>query len=282
MLNDPKKKRLALGMGLDALLPDGLQGDYFLCPVERIHPSRSQPRKVFNQESIDELAVSIKEKGLIQPIVLRKLSNDEGYELIAGERRWRAAQKAGVTEVPAILRSVEAGEVLELALIENVQREDLNPVDEARAYKLLMDTTSMTQEEIAARVGKSRVAVANSMRLLALPPDALDALRNGEITAGHARAVLAAPDSRRMALIHEIVAKGSSVRDAERMAKRSVGKKAAPKKRDPDLKNLEERLSKAVGSKVSVAQGRKKGSGEITIRYESLDDLDRIIAQIEK
>lgn len=282
MIGDAKKKRSALGMGLDALLPDGLQGDFFLCPVERIHPSRSQPRKVFNQESIDELAASISEKGLIQPVVLRKLENEDGYELIAGERRWRAAQRAGITEIPAILRSAEAGEVLELALIENVQREDLNPVDEARAYKLLMDTTSMTQEEIAGRVGKSRVAVANSMRLLALPTDALEALRDGRITAGHARAVLAAPEARRLDLLRDIVAKGSSVREAERMAKRPVGKKPAPKRKDADLKALEERLSKAVGARVTVAAGRKKGSGEILIRYESLDDLDRIIALIEK
>lgn len=282
MLGDSRKKRSALGIGLDALLPDGLQGDFFLCPVERIHPSRSQPRKAFNQESIDELAASIREKGLIQPIVLRKLENDDGYELIAGERRWRAAQKAGIREVPAILRSAEAGEVLELALIENVQREDLNPVDEARAYKLLMDTTSMTQEEIAGRVGKSRVAVANSMRLLALAPEALEALRDGSITAGHARAVLSAPEQRRKDLLREIVARGSSVREAERMAKRQVGKKAPPKKRDPNLKNLEERLAKATGSKVSVSTGRRKGSGEIIIRYESLDDLDRLIAFLEK
>lgn len=278
MVLDPKKKKSALGMGLDALLPDGLQGDYFLCPIERINPSRSQPRKVFDPVSIEELAASIKENGLIQPIVLRKLTGESGYELIAGERRWRAAQKAGLTEIPAILRSAEAGDVLELALVENVQRENLNPVDEARAYKLLMDTTGMTQEEVSSRVGKARATVANSVRLLALAPEVLEILRNGEITPGHARALLAAPEARRIDLAREIARSGGSVRDAERLAKRSGARPAAKPRRDPNLKALEERLAKALGSKVGLTPGRKKGSGQIVIRYESLDDLDRIIA----
>lgn len=281
MSTDKKIKKPALGMGLDALLPDTLAGDYFLCPVERIHPSRSQPRKVFDSESLEELAASIRENGLIQPIVLRKLTNEDGYELIAGERRWRAAQKAGLTELPAILRNAEAGEVLELALVENVQRENLNPVDEARAFKLLMDTTGMTQEDVSARIGKSRVAIANSLRLLALSPEILDSVRNGRLTAGHARAILSAPEERRLKLAEEVIAKGASVREAERLAKATPKKKQPKPKRDPDLKALEERLAKAVGSRVGVVQGKVKGGGEIIIRYESLDDLDRIITLIE-
>lgn len=280
MALDPKKKKSALGMGLDALLPDGLQGDYFLCPIEKINPSRSQPRKVFDQSSIDELAASIKENGLIQPIVLRKLTGEPGYELIAGERRWRAAQKAGLNEIPAILRSAEAGEVLELALVENVQRENLNPVDEARAYKLLMDTTGLTQEDVAARVGKARATVANSVRLLALAPEVLEILRNGEISPGHARALLSAPEGRRIELARLIAARGASVREAERLAKKTTGRPAAKVKKDPDLKALEERLAKALGSKVGLTPGKKKGSGQLIVRYESLDDLDRIIALI--
>jgi len=264
-------------MGLDALLPDGLQGDYFLCPVERINPSRSQPRKVFEQSSIEELAQSIRENGLIQPIVLRKLTGEDGYELIAGERRWRAAQKAGLHEIPAILRNAEAGEVLELALVENVQREDLNPVDEARAYKLLMDTTGMTQEEVASRIGKSRVAVTNSIRLLALGPEILEFVRNGEITAGHARAVLSAPDANRFSLTREIISRGSSVREAERMAKRTEKKAPPRRKPDADQKALTDRLSKILGTRVELVAGAKKGKGHILIRYESLDDLDRIL-----
>ncbi len=282
MSADLKKKRSALGMGLDALLPDGLQGDYFLCPIEHVHPSRSQPRKVFPQESLDELADSIRENGLIQPIVLRKLTGEEGYELIAGERRWRAAQKAGLTEVPAILRNAESGDVLTLALVENVQREDLNAVDEARAYKLLMDTTGMTQEDVASKVGKSRASVANSLRLLALPPEVLEGLRKGEITAGHARAILAAPDARRIVLMKEIVSRGSSVREAEKMAKAVPAKKSLKPKRDPDVRALEERLARALGTRVKVNGGGQKGSGTLTIHYESLDDLDRITSLMER
>lgn len=281
MSADAKKKKSALGMGLDALLPDGLQGDYFLCPIERIFPSRSQPRKVFPQDSIEELATSIAENGLIQPVVVRKLAGEDGYELIAGERRWRASQKAGLTEIPAILRNAESGDVLTLALVENVQREDLNPVDESRAYKLLMDTTGMTQEEVSAKVGKSRAAVANSLRLLALPPEVLESLRGGEITPGHARAVLSAPDERRVKLLRDIIAKGSSVRDAERMAKAPPPKKKTTS-RDPDRKALEDRLSKTMGTKVRITGGSKKGGGVLAIHFRNLDDLDRILEMIDR
>lgn len=281
MTADIKKKKSALGMGLDALLPDGLQGDYFLCPIEKIHPSRSQPRKVFPQDSIEELAASIAENGLIQPVVVRKLGGEDGYELIAGERRWRAAQKAGITEIPAILRNAESGDVLTLALVENVQREDLNPVDESRAYKLLMDTTGMTQEEVSSKVGKSRAAVANSLRLLALPPEVLESLRNGEITAGHARAVLSAPDERRIRILREILSRGSSVREAEKMAKTSPSnKKPAPK--DPDRKALEESLTKTLGTKVRITGAKKKGAGTLAIHFRNLDDLDRILEMIHR
>jgi ParB family chromosome partitioning protein len=228
------------------------------------------------------LAQSIREKGLIQPVVLRK-SDDGGYELIAGERRWRAAQKAGLTELPAILRKAESGEVLELALVENLQRENLNPVDEAQAYKLLLDASGATQEAVAARIGKSRVTVANALRLLTLSPDCLESLRRGEITPGHARALLAAPAERRPELLRSIVARGLSVREAEDAAKRGPArKKAAAPVKDPDLKMLESRLARILGNRVKVAAGRKKGSGQLVIRYETLDDLDRLIEMLEK
>jgi ParB family chromosome partitioning protein len=277
-----KKKRSALGMGIEALIPDRLQSDFFLCPVEEIRPSGSQPRKHFEVESLEELAQSIREKGVIQPLVLRKLPMGAGYELIAGERRWRAAQKAGLTEVPAILRKAEADEVLELALVENLQREDLNPLDEARAFKLLLDSTGSTQEEVAERIGKSRVAVANSLRLLALPDEALEALRAGVISAGHGRAILAVSPERRIAFLRVIVAKGATVREAEALAKKPARKaKTAAPRRDADLRALEDRLAKALGARVTLKPGKKKGSGAIAIRYQSFDDLDRILSIME-
>jgi ParB family chromosome partitioning protein len=269
-------------MGLDALLPDRLEGEFFLCPVEEVHPSPSQPRQEFDPETLEELAQSIREKGLIQPVVLRK-REDGGYELIAGERRWRAAQRAGLREIPAIVREAGEEEVLELALIENLQREDLNPADEARGYRLLLDRTDLSQDDLAQRIGKSRAAVANSLRLLTLPPPALEALRSGALTPGHARAVLAVEgDKPRLEALDEILRRGLSVRQAEALAKRKGrGREAPHRRRDPDLKALEERLSKDLGTKVAVKPGRRKGAGHITIPYRNLDDLDRLLSLLE-
>lgn len=275
------KPKRGLGSGLDALLPDRLEGEYFLCPVEDIHPSPSQPRQEFDPETLEELAQSIREKGLIQPVIVRK-SDGGGYELIAGERRWRAAQRAGLTELPAIARDAGEEEVLELALIENLQREDLNPVDEARGYRLLLDRTDLTQEELAFRIGKSRATVANSLRLLSLPGEALEALRAGAITAGHARAILAADgEHARHEALAQIVGKALSVRQAEALVKRGVRDPQAPRRRDADLKQLEERLARRLGTKVTVRPGKKKGAGQISIPFRSLDDLDRILALLE-
>lgn len=273
-----KNKRAALGMGLDALLPDRLEGEFFLCPVEEIHPSPSQPRQEFDAETLEELAQSIREKGLIQPVIVRK---DEagGHELIAGERRWRAAQRAGLTEIPAIVRDTDADEVLELALVENLQREDLNAADEARAYRLLLDRTGMAQEALAYRIGKSRAAVGNSLRLLALPGEAFEALRTGAITAGHARAILAIEgDHARLEALREILRKDLSVRQAEGLAKRKPTHKRKTQRRpDPNLQSLEERLSKRFGTRVAIEASKKRGVGKISIPYTSLDDLDRIL-----
>jgi ParB family chromosome partitioning protein len=232
---------------------------------------------------LEELAQSIREKGLIQPVIVRR-APDGAYELIAGERRWRAAQRAGLRELPAIVRDAAADEVLELALIENLQREDLNPVDEARAYRLLLDRTSLTQEDLSFRIGKSRAAVANALRLLALPGEALEALRAGTITAGHARAILALEgDRRRLEALGEIIHKGLSVREAEALAKRPTQpKKRGARSKDADLKALEERLSKVLGTRVTVRPGPRKGSGQITIPYRDLDDLDRLLLLLEE
>jgi ParB family chromosome partitioning protein len=271
-------------MGLDALLPDRLQGEYFLCPVEDIHPSPHQPRQQFSEEAIQELADSIREKGLIQPVILRPNASLGGYELIAGERRWRAAQRAGLAELPAVLRNADEEEVLELALIENLQREDLNPLDQAQAYHFLVDKMSLTQEQVAQKIGKSRVAVANTMRLLSLPAPALKALRDATITAGHARAILAVGgEPEQLWLLNEIHSKNLSVRQAEGIARDAAQPKPAPKPapRDPNLTALEQRLTRTLGTRVALKPGKKKDSGSITIQYRSLDDLDRILNIVE-
>lgn len=273
----PKHHALGKGLGLDALLPDRLEGEFFLCPIEDIHPSPNQPRQDFDSDTLEELAQSIREKGLIQPVILRK-AEPAGYELIAGERRWRAAQRAGLTELPAIVRDTAADEVLELALVENLQREDLNPADEARAYRLLLDRTGVSQELLAARLGKSRVAVANALRLLALPPEAFEALRTGALTAGHARAVLAVEgDDARLLALREILHKGLSVRQAEALARKPASKPKTKPRRDPNLQTLEERLSKRYQTRIAIEPAKKKGSGKITIPYHTLDDFDRIL-----
>lgn len=282
MSTGQKKQRPALGMGLDALLPDRLEGEYFLCAIEDIRPSAQQPRHEFSDDTIQELAQSIREKGLIQPVILRR-SEDGSYELIAGERRWRAAQRAGLREIPAILRDAEDREVLEMALVENLQREDLNPVDEAQAYRLLLDQSGLTQEELASRIGKSRAAVANGLRLLSLPPSALEALRASAITPGHARAILSVgdPDGREE-LLSLILKRALSVRQAEVQAKRLTSRRPTkPLPKDPNLKALEQRLARSLGTRVTVHQGKRKGSGRITIDYRNLDDLDRILSVVE-
>ncbi len=278
----PGKPRTALGMGLDALLPDRLEGQYFLCAVEDIRPSPHQPRQQFPDEAIQELADSIREKGLIQPVILRR-GQDGRYELIAGERRWRAAQRAGLTELPAVLRDADEADVLELALIENLQREDLNPLDQAEAFHQLLDKMGLTQEEVAQRIGKSRVAVANTVRLLSLPPAALKALRTGTITAGHARAILAVGEEpEQLWLLNEIHSKGLSVRQAEEIARTAhKPKPAKPAPRDPNLTALEQRLTRTLGTRVALKPGNKTNSGSITIQYRNLDDLDRILGIVE-
>jgi len=278
MAPSPKRQRPALGMGLEALLPDRLEGEFFLCPVEEIHPSPHQPRQHFPEGTLEELAQSIREKGLIQPVVLRR-SATGAYELIAGERRWRAAQRAGLTEVPAIVRQADEEEVLEMALVENLQREDLNPVEEAQAYRLLLDRTGLTQEAVASRIGKSRVAVANGLRLLSLPSAALEALRQGAITAGHARAILSVEgDKARLELLQEIVRRGLSVREAEALSRRPARKPGPPPPKDANVRALEERLARRLGTRVVLQPGKRKGAGHVSIEYRSLDDLDRLLS----
>ena len=277
-------KRPALGKGLGALIPDIEKEDrknFFSCGIEEITPSRYQPRKGFDEGKLTELANSIKEKGIIEPLIVRK--TDGGYELIVGERRWRAAQRAGIKEVPVIVRDVTTAEAMELALIENLQREDLNPLEEAEAYKRLMEEFHYTQEELAKRIGKDRATVANAVRLLKLPQEIKDYLADESISSGHARTLLGlnSPEEQKTACAKVI--KGSfSVRETERLVKRLNAQRS---KRDMDVKPaieeelhlgfLEETLKKFLGTQVRIPKKGRKG--KIEIEFYSEEDLERII-----
>ncbi|GAB1457933.1 ParB/RepB/Spo0J family partition protein [Spirochaetota bacterium] len=284
--------KYGLGKGLEALLPEppvagqsGRDGAGILSlPVSRIMPSPDQPRKSFDDQSIAELADSIKRHGIIQPLVVEE-DGSGAYRIVAGERRWRAAALAGLSEVPAIVKEYGREKRLEIALVENVQREDLNPIDEAEAYRQLMEATALTQDQVAERVGKSRSAVANALRLLGLPADAMESLRSGSITAGHARAILSVinPADRQL-LLNKAITDGISVREAEALASsynkgaRSPAAKNAkqskPRQLDPDLSAIEQSLIGRLGTKVAIKGEASRGS--IVIEYFSMDDLDRV------
>ena len=271
----------SLGKGLGAMFPDLLNniGDkpaFILCGIEELTPNRFQPRRAFNDADQHELVASVRKSGIIQPIIVRKSEN--GYEIIAGERRWRAAQAAGLKDVPIIIRTADDREVAELSLIENIQREALNPVEEADAYQTLMTRFSLSQEEIAARVGKDRSTIANTVRLLKLPDAVKKALIGKDITAGHARALLAldAPGEQ-IGALKVIQQKGLNVRETERLIQRlknaSVKKRSV--KKDPFLTDLERDLSSHLLAAVQIRTGKKKGT--IEIRYTSNEDLNRLV-----
>ncbi|MGA2545299.1 MAG: ParB/RepB/Spo0J family partition protein [Rectinemataceae bacterium] len=286
-------KQFGLGKGLGALIPDSEFEDTAhggaaaegVCtlPLSRLKANPDQPRRTFSEESLAELANSLKTHGLIQPILVEETS--EGYYLIvAGERRFRAAAMAGLSEVPVIVRSYTPEKRLEIALIENVQREDLNPVEEAEAYRSLMAIGSRSQEEVADVVGKSRSAVANSIRLLRLPESFLAALREGTLSAGHAKALLSVVDpAMRDILFARVIAEGISVRETEAAAQMYNTPRITPPKKaqrperpkEPEIREVEERLIEALGTKVSVKGDGKKGT--IAIEYYSLEDLERIL-----
>ena len=281
-----------LGKGLGALIPDEPvplalggreeKGDGILrLPLGRLRPNPEQPRKTFPDESISELADSLRRHGLIQPI-LAEDAGDGTYIIVAGERRFRAAERAGLSEIPVIVRSLNPEKRLEIALIENVQREDLNPVEEAEAYRALMTLGNHSQEEVAEAVGKNRSTVANALRMLKMPPLMLDALRRGELSPGHARAILSVNEpAGRELLFARITAEGLSVRQAEAAAgERNRGPSPRPeprpeRPREPEIREVEERLIGALGTKVSVKGDSRKGV--IAIEYYSLEDLERII-----
>jgi ParB family chromosome partitioning protein len=289
---------MALGRGLSALILDkdksadpaisASESSLVELEVCLIADNRFQPRQDYDEAKLDELAASIKEKGLIQPIVVRKAAN--GYEVIAGERRLRAARKLGLSKVPVVIRDVGDKEALVLALVENIQREELNPVEKAETYRRLIDEFGLSQEAIARSVGKDRVTVSNLLRLLKLPREILTGVIDGKISEGHARSLLSVDDNNaRMLLYLEAVQKGLSVRDIEARAKLlfSTEKKLArkgkgsDKPKDPEVQKLEAELREVFGTKVEVVNARNN-KGRMVIEYYSLDDLDRILGVIRK
>jgi len=253
--------------------------------LSRVEPNRDQPRKTFDEESLEELSQSIKQYGVIQPIVVCK--NGDYYEIIAGERRWRAAKKAGLTEIPVVIRDYQEKEKAEVSLIENIQRENLNPIEEAAAYKQLIDEYNLTQESLAARVSKSRTAIANTMRLLKLDEKVQQMVIDGKITGGHARALLAieAPGEQIKAA-EKIIHNNLNVRQTEEMVKEiirpdkpSSGRKKTKKNAGTEYKELEKRMTEVLGTKVKIQQ-KEKGGGKIEVHYFSEEDLDRIYTSI--
>lgn len=289
-MNDKKPERRGLGRGLSALMADAYltpadseappRRAESHVPIELIEPNPDQPRRTFEPEALEELSASIRERGVIQPLIVRAHPRKEGYyEIVAGERRWRASQIAQLHELPVIIRDLTDTEVLEVAIIENIQRADLNPLEEALSYRQLMDRFGHTQEKLAEALSKSRSHIANQLRLLNLPDEVQEFLRAGKLTAGHARAMITAPDPIRLA--RDAVSRGLSVRDVERMAQKPKESKsrsegAAPRARkDADTVALENDLSAATGLKVSILP-KTAQTGQVMISYGDLDELDKL------
>lgn len=288
----PRKR---LGRGLDALLGDYApvtiedtaieradEGDRKRVPVAFIHPNPRNPRREFASDDLEDLAVSIEKHGLVQPIVVRSMGKPDAYEIIAGERRWRAAQKAGLHEIPISVLDVTDRQALELAIVENVQRTDLNPVEEALGYQALLEEFSYTQADLGDAIGKSRVHVTNMLRLLKLPPPVLAAIRGGQLSAGHGRALVTARNPE--ALSRTIIAKGLSVRDAEKLAQSTESTKSPQKSRkkpqkDANIAAMETQLGNVLGMGVTIVHDAG-GSGDIRIRYRSLDQFDAICKRL--
>jgi ParB family transcriptional regulator, chromosome partitioning protein len=277
--------RQALGKGLGALIPENkfemeAKKSLYFCGIEEVQPNPFQPRKNFNDAQLRELVISIQEKGILQPLVVRRKGS--GYELIAGERRWRAAQKAGLKEVPILIKEVAESEILELSLIENIQRENLNPIEESEAFKGLMEAFHFTQEEISKKVGKDRTTISNALRLLKLPPEIKQSLADGVITSGHARAFLSldGPEKQKLAF-KKVLAQGLSVRQTENLVKRiRVKAHPSPMKNQSVSKILEEELQRLYETKVRIV-GRGT-HGRIEIEFYSSDELSRIIELLRK
>ncbi|GGA99612.1 ParB/RepB/Spo0J family partition protein [Allosediminivita pacifica] len=293
---EKNEKRRGLGRGLSALMADvepqttetpegGARRPERVVPVEKIVPNPDQPRRTFTDEQLRELADSIRSKGVIQPLIVRQSpKNPDLFEIVAGERRWRAAQLAQLHELPIIVREFNDTEVLEIAIIENIQRADLNPIEEAAGYRQLMFKFGHTQEKLAEALGKSRSHIANMMRLLNLPEGIRGHVSEGRLSAGHARALITAPNAEELA--KQVVAKGLSVRETERLVKQAAPRDTPPKptaargatEKDADTKALEGDLSAALGMKVSIDHKADDESGQVTVSYKTLEQLDALCA----
>ncbi len=291
-------KKRGLGRGLDALLAgskpvasvasdDSGHSAHELrdVPVDLIQRGKYQPRMDMHQESLQDLADSIKAQGVVQPIVIRPVGGGDRYEIIAGERRWRASQMAGLQDIPAVVRDVPDQAAIAMALIENIQRENLNPMEEARALQRLIQEFELTHQEAAEAVGRSRAAVSNLLRLLELHAEVMIMVEHGDLEMGHARAMLALPKEVQKAAALKVVAQGMSVRETERLVKRllaeAAGEPLAPVRVDPDIRHLEEQLSAQLAAAVKIQHGAK-GKGKLVIQYNSVDELDGILAHIQK
>ena len=279
-------KNRGLGRGLDALLSN--DGDNVsskieptnVMPLSQLTPGKFQPRKNFNQDSLKELAESIKAQGIIQPILVRMTSNNQ-YEIIAGERRWQAAKIAKLDEVPVVVKDISDSTALAMALIENIQREDLNVIEEARGIKRLIDEFNITHEAAAEAVGKSRAAVSNTLRLLSLCEHAQYALETNKIEMGHARAILSLSPIDQAMMCQKIVNQKLTVREVEKEVSEGTTKKPTPKQsKDHDIKRLENELSERFGTNISISH-KQSGKGSINFKYSNLDELERIIAKLK-
>ncbi len=287
---NPKRKKMALGRGLDSLIPDfGINENevktFMDCDINIIKPNRYQPRRQFSDAELEELSISIKEKGILQPLLVRR--NEDGtFELIAGERRLRAAKNIDLISVPVIIKDISDKEMLEISLIENVQRQDLNPIEEADAYHLLMTEFNLTQEDVSGRVGKSRSAIANFLRLRNLSNAAKNSIKEGKISMGHAKALLSLEEEEKQNLILDIIiSKDLSVRETELIISRFKSEQKDEKKKEQSdieiyFSNIADDLSKHIGTKVNIKRYGKKG--KLEIEYYNDEDLDRLINRLKQ
>jgi ParB family chromosome partitioning protein len=284
-----KRKKMALGRGLGALIPeieeaDERPRDFFYCDITLIRPNRFQPRLQYPKDELDELSLSIKEQGILQPLLVRE--EDDGYELIAGERRLRAAKKAGLAQVPVVIKRIGDSKLLELSIVENIQRANLNPIEESEAYHRLITEFNLTQDQAATRVGKSRSAIANFLRLRQLPEQIKASILDASLTMGHARALLGIENSaQQIAAWRAVVKKGLSVRETENLIRSLKDEKKKPKaarksSEDRYLMSLAEDLSRHFGTKIMI---KKRGQrGKVEIEFYSNDDLDRLIERLQQ
>jgi ParB family chromosome partitioning protein len=293
----PQNRIPALGRGLGALLADARvpsekaqapAGGVTKISIEQIHADKANPRRNFSEAELEELAQSLKQQGVLQPILVRR--DGKGYRIIAGERRWRAAQRAGLSELPVIVREASDAEAYELALVENIQREDLNPLEEAEAYRRLLEERKMTQEQVADRVGKDRSSVANSLRLLQLPNEIKQLVVEGDLDMGHARAILGLGNTKEMVLLaRQVVTEKLTVRETEARVKAARGtdggssskKKAAAGRPSPEARKLVEDLQRKLGTKVRLIE-KGAGKGRLEVDFFSYEDLDRIVAVMRR